>query len=94
MRTNVFLSALAATALFAVPAQALTLTNEDAATYEVEVVQGQGGQSADMMELEAEQSLEGLCEDGCTLRLNTGAEQDFAGDENVIIRDGAFVIAE
>ncbi len=77
-----------------VPAHALTLTNDDATTYTVEVLQGEGSASSEKYELEFDFMLEEICEGGCTIRLSSGASREFVGDEIVTIKDGAFVVAE
>jgi len=94
MNIKTVLAALVATALVAGPAQAVTLTNEDAATYTVEVIVGEGDASNTSFELQSGETLADVCADGCVIRLNNGAEADFVGDEAITIKDGELTIAE
>ncbi len=75
-------------------ASALTLQNNDSADYDVEVIAGQGDASTDEFVLGSGETKSGFCEEGCVVKLSTGAERHFVGDENVSIVDGDFVIAE
>ena len=88
------LAALAALAIVAGPAQALTMTNNDAVDYEVIVIEGQGDGVTSQFDLEAGGSQFEFCENGCTIQLSNGTEATFNGDESVLIEDGQFVIAE
>lgn len=84
----------AALSLLSVPASALDLTNNDDATYQVEIIIGEGDTSTEQHELNKDELLSEVCMQGCTIKLSNGAEQAFAGDETVAIKDGEFVIAE
>ena len=84
----------AALSILAGPATALELTNNDDATYQVEIVIGEGDSTTESYELETDQFLSDVCAEGCTIKLSNGAEQAFAGDEIVSIKDGKFVITE
>ena len=76
------------------PANALTLINNDDATYEVTAMIGEGDATMDTFELASGANRADFCEEGCLIRLNNGAEQSFQGDEIVTIKDGGFVMAE
>lgn len=94
MNTRLSTAALAVLAMFAAPANALTLTNSDDQTYEVTVVHGEGDASATLIELQGGANVADICEDGCTIQLDNGVEMSFNGDEIVSIQDGEFVLAE
>lgn len=94
MKKAVFIASLGIAALLAGPVSALTLFNEDAATYEVTVVTGQGDADVETVVVESGSQLTELCMDGCTMQLPNGISQSFAGSEEVSILDGEFVIAE
>ena len=85
---------VAASFLVAAQAQALSLVNEDEATYTVELVYGEGDNNKDVYDLPYDHIIEDVCGGGCVIRLDNGAQQDFAGHEYVTIKDGAFVVAE
>ena len=86
--------AVGAVAVITTPAFALDIINDDGTGYTVEVTQGQGSASSETFELEAGQTLTNVCGDGCTVKLDNGAEAMFAGDESVTIKDGEFVLTE
>ena len=81
-------------AMISAPAHSLTLTNDDEIPYEVGVIVGEGDAATMRFDLEAGGSRYDFCEDGCTIRLDNGAEQSFDGGEIVTIQDGGFVLSE
>ena len=85
---------LAATFAFVTQAQALSLVNDDQATYTVEIVFGEGDANKEMYDLPFDHIIEDVCGGGCEIRLSNGAQMEFNGDEYVTIKDGAFVVAE
>lgn len=88
-------STAAALALFlSGQAYALTLTNRDTAEQRVQIYENGAESAARDVVLAADQTLEGLCEEGCTIVLESGAEQSFEGYEAVFIEDGQFLTAE
>lgn len=80
--------------LLSAPAYALTLINEDQATYNIEVMIGEGDASNESFELEYDYMADDFCNEGCTIRLSNGAEKHFVGHEVVKIKDGNFVVVE
>lgn len=90
----VVLAALGTVALVASPADAITLTNEDDATYDVEVLVGEGAAAMDAFKLENGEVRGDFCPDGCVLKLDNGTEQYFDGNEDVTIKDGEFAFPE
>ncbi len=87
--------ALATAALFlASQAQAFTLTNRDTVDQRLKIVEeGDQSETHDVV-IGAEQTLEDLCANGCTIGLDNGQEETFEGYETVYIEDGSFVIGE
>jgi hypothetical protein len=75
------------------PAQAMTLTNRDATDLMVKITDSGDGADQDLL-LAANETIEDVCENGCTLILEDGQQADFNGDEDVYIEGGRFIIAE
>lgn len=94
MNLKPILGALAISALFATPAAALTIVNDDEVTYTLDVNLGEGDSNKQQYELPFDHLLEDICDAGCTIQLNNGAQMEFTGHEYVTIKDGTFVIAE
>lgn len=94
MKPKYSFAAIGAAMLLASPAIALDLSHEDEDTYTVEVIGGQGDESRERFVLEPGEVLSNICEGGCTIILDNGAEQEFIGDETVSIRNGEFVTVE
>ncbi|MDH3969284.1 MAG: hypothetical protein OEU56_19890 [Rhodospirillales bacterium] len=95
--TNKPLIALSAAALvlsLAGQAHALTLTNRDTVEQRVQINEGGDEAVTRDVVLGADQTLDGLCEDGCTIALENGVQESFEGDEAVSIENGRFMIAE
>ena len=80
--------------LLASQANALTLTNRELAEQRVQIIEGSDEPTTRELVLNANQSLDDLCNEGCTIALKNGVQQRFEGDENVYIEKGGFVIAE
>ena len=76
------------------PAQAITLTNRDAADQTLQITEGGDEAVTHDVVIAADEVLEGLCEEGCTIALENGEQQSFEGYEDVTIEDGQFLIAE
>ncbi len=94
MKSGFVAAILAALVLSAGSAKALTLSNNDDITYAVDVIVGEGAAGQENYSLAEGQSLESICPDGCTIRLDNGVEGEFSGTESVAIIDGEFVISE
>ncbi len=96
MTTNpmIALTAAALALVLTGPVQALTLTNRDAVEQRVQINEGGDETVTQDVVLGAEQTLEGLCEDGCTIALENGVQESFEGNEDVYIENGGFQIAE
>ena len=78
-------------ALFASPAAALTVTNNDpdAVTINV-IVDGEGTEQS----IEPGASVEPACEKGCVIELESGDQYEMKGDEEASIEDGALYVDE
>ena len=94
-KKSMIASTAAALALFLTSqAYALTLTNRDTVEQRIQINEGGDETVTQDHVLAADQTLEGLCEEGCTIVLESGAQQSFEGDEAVFIESGQFVIGE
>ena len=103
MNTGIFFAPALAFVLFAGSADALTLTNRDADERHLRIM-AVVDESADADEfagsgiqnvaLKAGQTMEILCDRGCTVVLESGDEENFTGYEVVVLRNGRLEIAE
>ena len=75
-------------------ANALTLSNRDGGPLRVEITEGGDEAVTHEVVLAAGQTLDGLCEEGCTISLESGAQESFEGYEAVYIENGDFVTGE
>ncbi len=95
MRTG--LAILAGALLFAANgAQGASLTNRDASEYRLRivdlVVDDSGEPATQDIVISANENLDGICLDGCTVALDDSNQLDLDGDETVYIENGSFVI--
>ena len=87
--------AMAAVAAFAAgQAQALTLTNRDTAEQRVQITEGGDESVTQDVVIAADQTLDELCTEGCTITLESGEQESFEGYEIVYIEKGRFMLAE
>jgi hypothetical protein len=86
-RFKVGAAALAASVLFGVStAQAVTITNNDEKEYTITVLEGDKERQ---VILKPDQRLEGVCPEGCRIRLPDDDEDyEVEGKDSVIIEDG------
>lgn len=89
------LSALAVAAVLVIAGQALalTLTNRDVSDLRLQIRES-GSDASQTITIQPQQTLDGICQSGCTIALENGTLEDFEGHEVVEVRDGLFVIAE
>ncbi len=92
MRASLLWS-VAATLLLGNQAQALTLTNRDTSPRQVLITEIDE-EAIRTVIIEPAQTLDGFCEDGCSIVIQDGEEMTFEGDEVVYIEDGHLEIAE
>ena len=90
----VALTAAALALTLAGQANALTLTNRDTVDQRVQITEGGDEAVTHDKVVAADQTLDELCEDGCTIALENGEQESFEGYETVFIENGRFVIAE
>lgn len=75
--------------LFAVPAHALTITNNDAKAHKFTVI---AGGSSNEMTVEPEKQVDAACRDGCKIKLENGDQYELKGAEIVSIEDGVLFV--
>lgn len=75
--------------LFAVPAEALTITNTDPDAHTITVKTG--GDSKDF-KVEPQTAVEPPCDKGCTVELESGEQYEMQGGEEVSIEDGVIFV--
>jgi hypothetical protein len=92
--STIALTAASVALLLAGQAYAITLTNRDSVDQQIQISEGGDETVTRDVVLEAGQSLDGFCEGGCTIALESGAQESFEGDETVFIEDGEFRLAE
>ena len=89
MRTVCLLSLGVAGALFALPAQALTISNTDADSHAITVTVN--GDSKELT-IEPQAQVDAPCDKGCTVALDSGEEYEMKGDESASIEDGTLFV--
>lgn len=72
-------------------AQALQVTNRDAADHKISVTEKSGTQE---LVVKASQVLDGICTGGCTIKTQDGEEYEFDGNEIVSIEEGLMFLDE
>jgi hypothetical protein len=72
-------------------AQALQVTNRDAADHKIFVTDKSGTQE---LVVKASQVLDGICTSGCTIKTQDGEEYEFDGNEIVSIEEGLMFLDE
>ena len=75
--------------LFAVPAEALTITNSDPDPHTITVKTG--GDSKDF-KIEPQTEVEPPCDKGCTVELESGEQYEMQGGEEASIEDGVIFV--
>jgi hypothetical protein len=75
-------------------AHALTLTNRGAVDQRLQISEGGDEAATYEVVIAAYETLIELCQEGCTIALESGEQESFEGYEHIHIEDGRFVIAE
>jgi hypothetical protein len=75
--------------LFAVPAEALTITNSDPDAHTITVKAG--GDSKDF-KIEPQTEVQPPCDKGCTVELESGEQYEMQGGEEVSIEEGVIFV--
>ncbi len=83
-----------ATLIVAGQAHALTLANRDQVDRRLLITEAGDQAVTQEIFIAADEILEGVCPDGCTIALENGVKESFEGYEDVAIEDGRFVINE
>lgn len=94
MKLTTFGFAVFAIAIAAAPASALDITNYDDKEYNLTIISGQGDGAVTNLKIEAEGTLENLCEAGCTIKLDNGVTEHYSGEESIGIEEGELVTYE
>jgi hypothetical protein len=89
---KVALAAAIIASFLAGQAQALTLTNRDAVDQRLQISEGGDETVTYEVVITAHQMLDELCQEGCTIALESGEQESFEGHEEVEIANGRFVI--
>ena len=80
--------------LVAGQAYAFTVTNRDLSEHSLQITEGGDEAVTRDVVIAPDQTVDDLCEDGCTIVLDNGEQQSFEGYEEVYIEGGRFVIAK
>lgn len=88
------LTIVVASFLVAGQAHALTLTNRDRVERRLLITEGSEVPVTHEIFIASDETLEGVCPDGCTIALDNGVKERFEGYEDIAIEDGQFVINE
>jgi hypothetical protein len=89
MRIVTSLALAAACVLFALPAEALTISNSDAKPHTITV---KSGSESTEVTVAAEQSVQPPCQSGCTIELENGDVYELKGGEEASIDTGALFV--
>ncbi len=73
------------------PAEALKLTNHDAAAQKMIISENNGSREQTLAPAE---TLDGFCNSGCTIKMQDGEEYEFDGNEIVSIEEGLMFLDE
>jgi hypothetical protein len=75
--------------LFAVPAEALTITNTDPDPHTITVKTGSDSKE---LTIEPQAAVDPPCDKGCTVELESGEQYEMQGGEEVSIEDGVIFV--
>ncbi|MFZ2018390.1 MAG: hypothetical protein WAU90_06920 [Methyloceanibacter sp.] len=75
--------------LFAVPAEALTITNTDPDPHTITV---KVGSDTTELKIEPQTEVDPPCDKGCTVELESGEQYEMQGGEQVSIEDGVIFV--
>ena len=81
-------------ALFAGAAQAASVTNRDVSEHYLQIVDESGEAEAQDIVISANQSLDGICMEGCTIGMEDGDPVTINGSEKLVIEDGVLGIEQ
>jgi hypothetical protein len=89
MRTISILSLGALGVLFALPAEALTISNMDADSHTITVSVNGGSKE---LTVEPQAQVDAPCDKGCTISLDSGEQYEMKGGESASIEDGTLFV--
>ena len=81
-------------ALLAGSAQAASVTNRDVSEHYLQIVDPNGESEPQDVVIAANESLDGLCMEGCQIGLDDGDPLTLSGSEKLVIEDGVLGIEQ
>lgn len=94
MNRKILVPMVAALAMMSVSALAVEVSNDDQQKHMLGLNMDSGQTEMSMIELLPGTMVEGICESGCTMRLESGNEIEVKGSEKVVIQEGELIIDE
>lgn len=73
------------------PAHALKLTNRDTSEHRITIQENNGARE---QSLKPAETVDGVCNSGCTIKMQDGEEYEFDGNEIVSIEEGLMFLDE
>ncbi|HMB47703.1 MAG TPA: hypothetical protein VKN63_05450 [Afifellaceae bacterium] len=80
--------------LLAGAAHAASITNRDVSEHYLQITEETEGSETQDIVISANQSLDGICMNGCMIGLDDGEQMNLTGGENVVIQDGALEVQQ
>jgi hypothetical protein len=84
----------AAAVLFASVAHAASITNRDVQEHYLQIVDETGETETQEIVIAANQSVENICMEGCTINLDDGEPMAISGSEQLVIEDGVLAVEQ
>ena len=92
IRNPIVVTSIALLLILVGPAYALTLTNRDGVERTLQITEGGDEAVTYDLVITADETMEELCNEGCTIALENGIQESFDGDEDIYIERGRFYI--
>lgn len=71
----------------------MSITNHDTYERTLQITEGSDKQVVYSLRIGADETIDGLCKESCSVLLDNGVEQIFKGDEQVYIFEGRFTFS-
>ncbi len=81
-----------AVALLAGTAQAASITNRDTTEHSIVITAGGGEGAPQEIVIAAEESVTGVCMEGCMMGVDGGDAMEVGSDEQLVIQDGVLTV--